>query len=169
MISILMKQKKIRTRSKIKEVFKMKVLLLADVKGKGKKDQIINVSDGYARNFLFPKKLAVEADAKAMADAKNKEEARLFKIEQDKAAARELAAKLEGVTVKIKVSAGADGRLYGSITTADIADALKEQHGIELDKRKIVSDGAIKAHGTYTLDVKLYPEIVGKVNVVVCA
>ncbi|MBR4071569.1 MAG: 50S ribosomal protein L9 [Clostridia bacterium] len=146
----------------------MKVLLLADVKGKGKKDQIINVSDGYARNFLFPKKLAVEADAKAMADAKNKEEARLYKIEQDKAAARELAAKLEGVTVKIKASAGADGRLYGSITTSDVAEELKKQHGIDIDRRKISTDGAIKAFGSYTLDVKLYPEIQGKINLVVC-
>ena len=101
----------------------MKVLLLADVKGKGKKDQIVNVSDGYARNFLFPKKLAVEADAKALADAKSKEEAKEYKIEQDKAAARELAKKLEGTVVKIKATAGADGRLYGSITTADIAQA----------------------------------------------
>ena len=146
----------------------MKVLLLQDVKGKGKKDQIINVSDGYARNFLFPKKLAVEADAKAMADAKNKEDARLFKIEQDKAAARELAEKISAVTVKIKASAGADGRLYGSITTSDIAAALKEQHGLEVDRRKIVADGAIKAFGSYTLDVKLYPEILGKINLVVC-
>ena len=115
----------------------MKVLLLADVKGKGKKDQIINVSDGYARNFLFPKKLAVEADAKAMADAKTKEDARLYKIEQEKAAARGMAEKLAAVTVKIKASAGADGRLYGSITTSDIATALKEQHGLEVDRRKI--------------------------------
>ena len=146
----------------------MKVLLLADVKGKGKKDQIINISDGYARNFLFPKKLAVEADAKAMADAKNKEDARLFKIEQDKAAAREMAEKLSAVTVKIKASAGADGRLYGSITTSDIAAELKAQHGLEVDRRKIVADGAIKAFGSYTLDVKLYPEILGKINLVVC-
>lgn len=147
----------------------MKVMLLKDVKGQGKKDEIVNVSDGYARNFLFPRKLAIEADAKALADAKNKEDAKNFKIEQDKKHAREIAEKLQGVTVKIKATAGADGRLYGSITTADIADALKEQHSIEIDKRKIVSDGAIKAHGSYTLDVKLYPEIVGKVNVVVCA
>ena len=147
----------------------MKVMLLKDVKGQGKKDEIVNVSDGYARNFLFPRKLAIEADAKALADAKNKEDAENFKIEQDKKHAREIAEKLQGVTVKIKATAGADGRLYGSITTADIADALKEQHSIEIDKRKIVSDGAIKAHGSYTLDVKLYPEIVGKVNVVVCA
>ncbi|MBQ7836592.1 MAG: 50S ribosomal protein L9 [Clostridia bacterium] len=146
----------------------MKVLLLADVKGKGKKDQIINVSDGYARNFLFPKKLAVEADAKAMADAKTKEDARLYKIEQEKAAARGMAEKLAAVTVKIKASAGADGRLYGSITTSDIATALKEQHGLEVDRRKIVTDGAIKAFGSYTLDVKLYPEIQGKINLIVC-
>lgn len=146
----------------------MKVLLLADVKGKGRKDQIVNVSDGYARNFLFPKKLAVEADAKALADAKNKEEAKEYKIEQDKAAARELAAKLEGVVVKIKATAGADGRLYGSITTADIAAALQEQAGIQLDKRKIVADGAIKAYGSYTLTVKLYPEMQGKLNLIVC-
>ena len=144
----------------------MKVMLLKDVKGQGKKDEIVNVSDGYARNFLFPRKLAIEADAKALADAKNKEDAKNFKIEQEKAAARAIAEKLQSVTVKIKATAGADGRLYGSITTADIAKALKEQ-GIEIDKRKIVADGAIKAFGTYNLDVKLYPEIVGKVNVVV--
>ena len=146
----------------------MKVMLLQDVKGQGKKDQIVNVSDGYARNFLFPRKLAVEADAKAMADAKNKEAAKQFKIEQDKAAARDVAARLEAVQVKIKATAGADGRLYGSITTADVADALKEQAGIELDKRKIVSEAPIKAFGSYTLEVKLYPEIVGKITLIVC-
>ncbi|MBS5725001.1 MAG: 50S ribosomal protein L9 [Clostridiales bacterium] len=146
----------------------MKVLLLADVKGKGKKDQIVTVSDGYARNFLFPKKLAIEADAKALADAKNKEEAKEYKIAQDKAAAKELASKLEGIVVKIKATAGADGRLYGSITTADIAAALQEQSGIQLDKRKIVTDGAIKAYGSYTLTVKLYPEIQGQLNLIVC-
>ena len=146
----------------------MKVMLLQDVKGQGKKDQIVNVSDGYARNFLFPRKLAVEADAKAMADAKNKEAAKQFKIEQDKAAARDIAARLEAVQVKIKATAGADGRLYGSITTADVADALKEQAGIELDKRKIVSEAPIKAFGSYTLEVKLYPEIVGKISLIVC-
>ena len=145
----------------------MKVMLLKDVKGQGKKDEIVNVSDGYARNFLFPRKLAIEADAKALADAKNKEDAKNFKIEQDKAAARATAEKLAGVTVKLKATAGADGRLYGSITTQDIAKALKEQAGIEIDKRKIVSDGAIKAFGSYSLDVKLYPEITGKINLVV--
>ena len=146
----------------------MKVMLLQDVKGKGKKDEIVNVSDGNARNFLFPKKLAIEADAKALADAKNKEDAKKFKIEQDKVAALAIAEKLQGITVKIKATAGADGRLYGSITTADIAAALKEQAGIEIDKRKIQSDSAIKAFGSYTLDVKLYLQIVGKINLIVC-
>lgn len=145
----------------------MKVILLADVKGKGKKDQIIDVSDGYARNFLFPKKLAAEADAKALGDAKNKEEARLRKIELEKAAAKELSEKLLGVVVKLTSKAGADGKIYGSITSSDIAEALKEQSGIEIDRRKIVLDKPIKAFGKYELDVKLYPEIVGKINVVV--
>lgn len=145
----------------------MKVLLLADVKGQGKKDDIVNVSDGYARNFLFPKKLAVVADNKAVSEAKSREESRLHKIEVEKAAAKETAAALEAVVVKIGAQAGADGRLYGSVTTSDIADELKKQHGIEIDRRKIVSDGAIKTFGTFALDVKLYPEIVGKINVVV--
>ncbi len=145
----------------------MKVLLLTDVKGKGKKDQIVDVSDGYARNFLFPKKLAAPADAKAIGDAKNKEDAKARKIELEKAAARELAEKLQGVLVKIDAKAGADGKIYGSVTSSDIGDALKEQFGIEVDRRKIVLDKPIKAYGSYELDVKLYPEIQGKLNVLV--
>lgn len=145
----------------------MKVILLQDVKGKGKKDQIIDVSDGYARNFLFPKKLAAEADAKAIGDAKNKEAAAARKIELEKAAAHELAEKLQGVLVKIQSKAGADGRLYGSITSSDIADALKAQSGIEIDRRKISLDKPIRSHGKYELDVKLYAGISGKLNVIV--
>ena len=132
----------------------MKVLLLQDVKGQGKKDQIVNVSDGYARNFLFPKKLAVVADKKAMNEAQGREDARLHKIETERAAAKDTAAKLEG-------------RLYGSVTSSEIADELKKQCGIEVDRRKIQLDGPIKAFGSYTVDVKLYPEIVGKINLVV--
>lgn len=145
----------------------MKVLLLQDVKSQGKKDQIINVSDGYARNFLFPKKLAVPADAKALNEAKGKEEARLHKIEVEKAAARETAENLAAVVVKIKSQAGADGRLYGAVTAKDIAEALAAAHKIAIDKRKIQLDSPIKAFGTYMLDVKLYPEIVGKIHVVI--
>lgn len=145
----------------------MKVVLLQDVKSQGKKGDLVNVSDGYARNFLFPKGLAAEADAKAMNEIKTKEEARLHKIEVEKAAARETAEKLASVTVKLTSTAGADGRLYGSITTKDIAEAVEKQHGITVDKRKIQLDGTIKAFGTYVLDVKLYPEITGKINLVV--
>lgn len=145
----------------------MKVILLQDVKGKGKKDQIVEVSDGYARNFLFPKKLAAEADAKAIGDAKNKEAAAARKIELEKVAANELSKKLQGILVKLHSKAGADGRLYGSITSSDIADALKEQSGIEIDRRKIVLDKPIRTHGSYSLDVKLYAGISGKINVLI--
>ena len=147
----------------------MKVLLLQDVKGQGKKDQIVDVSDGYARNFLFPKKLAVVADNKAMNEVKNKEASKQYKIETEKAAANAIAAKLAEVVVKISVNAGADGRLYGSITSKDIAEALAKQHGVTVDKRKIVMPDPIKAYGTYNFDVRLYPEIVGKVKVTVGA
>ena len=147
----------------------MKVLLLQDVKGQGKKDQIIDVSDGYARNFLFPKKLAVVADNKAINEVKNKEASKQYKIETEKANARATAAKLSEVVVKISVNAGADGRLYGSITSKDIAEALAKQHGITIDKRKIVMPDPIKAYGTYNYDVRLYPEITGKVKVTVGA
>lgn len=143
----------------------MKVVLLQDVRAQGKKGDIITVSDGYARNFLFPKKLAVEADAQALNDQKNKEEARKFKAETERAAARELADKLKDLTVLIHAQHGEDGRLYGSVTSKDIAEATKAQHGIELDKRKLVLPEIIKAYGTYQLDVKLYPEIVAKLVV----
>ena len=146
----------------------MKVVLLKDVPGKGKKDEIVSVSDGYARNFLFPRKLAAEADAKILNDIKNKEAAKARRIELEKQAARETAEKLQALLVKITIQSGADGKLYGSVGTKDIAEALAAQHGIEIDKRKIVLDSPIKAYGTYTVDVKLYPEIAGKLNVLVC-
>ena len=145
----------------------MKVLLLADVKGQGKKDQIVEVSDGYARNFLFPKKLAVAADNKVMSEAKSKEESKQFRLKEEKAAAKELAEKLGQLTVKITASSGADGRLYGSITSKDIAEALNTQHKIEIDKRKLVLTENIKAYGTYNVDVKVYPEISAKLKVTV--
>ena len=145
----------------------MKVVLLQDVKGQGKKDQIVDVSDGYARNFLLPKKLAAIADAAVMNDIKNKEAAKAHKIEVEKKEARDLAEKLQSLTVKLKIQGGADGRVYGSVTSKDIAEALKAQHAIDIDKRKIVLDDPIKNYGTYTLDVKLYPEISGKINIVV--
>ena len=145
----------------------MKVVLLCDVKGQGKKGNIVNVSDGYARNFLFPKNLAAPADNKILNELKGKEEARLRQIELDKQTARDTAAKLTGIVVKIKAQAGADGKIYGSVTTKEIAEQLLSQHGIEIDRRKISLSDPIKAFGTYTPEVKLYPEIIGKINVVV--
>ena len=142
----------------------MKVLLLADVKGQGQKDQIINVSDGYARNFLFPRKLAVEADAKAIGDAKNKEEAKNFKIQEEKKAARELADKITQILLVIKAP-GSEGRLYGSITSKDVTDQLKSQYGIEVDKRKVSLSEMIKSYGDYTADIKLYTEISAKLQI----
>ena len=144
----------------------MKVILLQDVKAQGKKGELINVSDGYARNFLFPKKLAIEADKAALADLKNKEEARLYKIEQEKKQAKEVAERLESLQVRIKASAGADGRFYGAVTSKEVAEQLAKQHGITVDRRKIQMD-SIKAFGSYTLEVRLYTEVTGKIHLVV--
>ncbi len=145
----------------------MKVVLLSDVKGQGKKGQVVNVSDGYARNFLFPKNLATPADNKIMNELKGKEEAKLRQIELEKQAARDTAEKLKTVTVKIKADASADGRMYGSVTAKEIAEQLSAQHKITIDKRKIVLTDPIKTFGTYLPEVKLYPEITGKITVVV--
>lgn len=145
----------------------MKVILTQDVKAQGKKGQIVNVSDGYARNFLFPKGLAVVADAKAMADIKNKEAAVQHKIEVERAEARELAKKLEPIVVKMMLKSGPDGRLFGSVTSKDISETLEKETGIKLDKKKIMLDEPIKSYGTYSVDLKLYSEVTGKLNVVV--
>ena len=145
----------------------MKVILLANVKGLGKKDDVVEASDGYARNYLIPKKLAIVADSKAQNDLKGKEEARLYKIEEEKKAANALKTKLEGTVVKIRSASGADGRLYGAVTAKDIAEALARDHGITVDKRKLELADNIKSYGTYSVSVKLYTDIVGKFTVVV--
>lgn len=145
----------------------MKVLLLADVKGQGKKDQIVEVSDGYARNFLLPKKLAIPADAKVLSEARSKEEARQFRLAEEKKAALALAEKLGSIIVIIKASSGADGRLYGSVTSKDIAEQLMAQHKLEIDKRKLSLPENIKAYGTYNVEVKVYPEISATLKVTV--
>ena len=147
----------------------MKVILTQDVKGQGKKDQIVNVSDGYARNFLFPKKLAVEADAKALNDIKKREAAEKHRIEVETANAKEIKGKLEAAVVCMKCAGGPDGRLYGSVTASDIADAVKAQLGVEVDRRKLQLDEAIKAYGKYTVGIKLYAGISGAINLVVTA
>ena len=145
----------------------MKVILLQDVKAQGKKGQLVEVSDGYARNFLIPKKLAVEANAQNMSELKNAETKKRIQEEKELAAAKENAAKLEGVMVKIQRSCGEDEKLYGSVGTKDIAEALAEQFGIEIDKRKIVLSDPIKTYGTYTVTVKLHPSVSGKISFVI--
>lgn len=146
----------------------MKVILLADVKAQGKKGDVIEVSDGYARNFLIPKRLAKAADAKALNDKKMQEEAKLHRMEEEKKEALEIKAKLEGILVKISASCGADGKLYGSVTTKDISERLEADFGIVIDKKKLVLPDSIRAYGNYEVEVKLYPEISGKVNLLVC-
>lgn len=146
----------------------MKVILTQDVKGQGKKDQIIEVSDGYARNFLLPRKLAIIADTKAVSEVKSKEASKQHKIDVEKEEARALAAKLSTITVKIVESAGNENRLYGAVTSKDIAEKLAKDHKITVDKKKIVLSEPIKTFGTYKVEVKLYTsEIVGTINVVV--
>ncbi len=138
----------------------MKVILLCDVKGQGKKDQIVEVSDGFARNFLFPQKKAVPADAKATSELKSKEEAKQFRIAEDRKAASALKDKIEGTVVTIKMGHGQDGRLYGSVTAKDIAEELKKMLGIEVDKRKIQLKEVIKAYGRYSVSIKILADIV---------
>ena len=146
----------------------MKVILLADVKGQGKKNDVIEVSDGYGKNFLIPRKLAKVADAQSLNDVKVKEAARVYRIETEKKEAQELAERLKGLIVKIPASCGADGRLYGSVTSKDITERLQAEHGIAIDKRKLVLSDPLKAYGKYEVEVKLYTEVTGKINVLVC-
>ena len=146
----------------------MKVILTADVKGQGKKDQIVDVSDGYARNFLLPKKLAVPADAAALNEVKNKEASKQHKLDVEKKNAEEIAKKLESITVRFIYAAGPDKRLYGSVTAKEIAEALKKDFGIEVDKRKITLSENIKSFGTFKADVKLFTGVTGKITVEVC-
>ena len=145
----------------------MKVILLADVKGQGKKNDVIDVSDGYAKNFLIPRKLAKIADAQSLNDVKTREEARVSRIAAEKKEAEALAERLKAITVTIKASCGADGRLYGSVTAKDISERLAADFGISIDKRKITVSDPIKAYGRYALEVKLYPEVTGTVTVAV--
>ena len=145
----------------------MKVILQQDVKGQGKKGQMIEASDGYARNFLLPKKLAVLATAENINPMQQQEKAQKAQEAAEKAEAEATAAKLKDITVRITAKAGNGGRLFGSVTSKEIADALKEQHGINIQKTKIVQDEPIKAFGGYDLKVKLGYEVTGTLKVVV--
>jgi large subunit ribosomal protein L9 len=145
----------------------MKVILQQDVRGQGKKGQLVEVSNGYARNFLFPKKLAVEATADNINTMKLKEKARLAQIEREKEEAKQTAEKLAGCTVKILAKAGAGGKLFGSVTAKEISEALQEQCGISIEKNKLVHD-TIKSFGTFEVKCKLGYDINGTLKVVVC-
>lgn len=145
----------------------MKVILLQDVKGTGKKGELVNVSDGYARNFLLPKKAAKEATAQAMSELKNAEASKAFQIEEAKKAANASKALIEGKSLSIKAKAGQGGRLFGSVTAKEISAELKKQFGLNVDKRKISLDTDIKAFGTYNAEIKLYTGIVATLKVVV--
>ena len=144
----------------------MKVVLLQDVKDIGKKDQVVTVSDGYARNFLLPRKLAKEATAAAMNDVKAKESAKAHHKQEEIKAANELKAKLDGEEVTIKAKAGKEGKLFGAVTSKDVAAALKAQHKLDIDKKKIVMKD-IKTFSRVDADIKIYPEIQAKITVIV--
>ena len=143
----------------------MKVILLQDVKAQGKKGQMITVSDGYARNFLLPRKLAVEATADALNSKKNADEAAAFHAAEDKKAALALKESLNDKPVKIKAKAGSNGRLFGSVTTKEVSEALKAQYNIDLPKTRLELSEPIKSFGTFQVKAKLYTEIQGVVNV----
>ena len=143
----------------------MKVILTQDVKGKGKKGQMIEVSDGYARNYMLPRKIAIEATADAVNTMKMNDKATQERIAREKAEAMEISKTIRGLTVVVKAKGGGAGRLFGSITNQEIADALKAKTGIALDKRKIVISDAIKNVGTYTVTCKLGYEITAPLTV----
>lgn len=145
----------------------MKVILTQDVKSLGKKDEVVNVNDGYARNFLIPKGLAVEATASAMNELKIKQGAKKHKKENELADAQALKKKLSEITVSIKSKAGSSGKLFGSITSMDIVEQIKKDYGITIDKRMINLPDAIKTLGTTEVEIRLYQGVIAKVKVIV--
>ena len=143
----------------------MKVVLKQDVRNLGKKGELVETSDGYARNFLFPRNLAAEADNKAMNELKNAESSKQFKIDTQIKQATASKNKLEGQVFKMTAKAGSNGRLFGSVTSKEIAQEIKKQYAISVDKRKVTLDTDIKAFGTYNATVKLYKGIVANIKV----
>ena len=143
----------------------MKVILKQDIKGVGKKDQVINAADGYARNYLFPKNLAVPADVGNMNNLKAKKDSESFRRGEDKKASEALAQKMEKMTVEFKVKAGENGRLFGAISTKEIAETLKKDYDIVVDKKKIMLSESIKVAGIQTIDIKLSEGVIAKLKV----
>ncbi len=147
----------------------MKVILTQDIKSVGKKGQILNASDGYARNYLLPKKLAVIADATNLNELKTKQDANKYKRDITMASAKELADKMKDFELVFKIKAGDNGKTFGSVTAKDVADELNKKYFVEVDKKKIGLNDAIKTLGAYTIDIKLFEGITGKLKVTVIA
>ncbi len=143
----------------------MKVILKADIKGVGKKDEVINASDGYARNFLFPKNLAVEANAENMSKLKAKKDSNAYKRSQEKEEAEKIAEKLSKILLKIPVKAGENGKIFGGVSAKEVSDLLKEEYKIEVDKKKIELKETIKTLGVRTLTIKLYEGVIGNLKI----
>ena len=143
----------------------MKVILLEDIKGVGKKDEVINASDGYARNFLFPRKKAVEANNENMAKLKSRNDSKAYKKQTELDEAKEIAKKFERITVRIKVKAGENGKIFGGVTSKEISEALKKDHSIDVDKKKIILPETIKQIGMSNVDVRLYEGVMAKLKV----
>lgn len=146
----------------------MKVILQQDVKAQGKKGQLIDVSDGYARNFLLPRGLAIEATSSAVNVMKTQQEAKNHHKEVEIENAKKLAQRLNEISVTIPVKGGASGKIYGSVTSKEISQVLLEKEKIDIDKRKIVLNDTIKNYGEYTAVIKLYPEISANIKIIVC-
>ena len=143
----------------------MKVILKDNIKGVGKKDEIINASDGYARNFLFPKNLAVEANAENLAKLKSKNESIAYQKDQEKEAAKKTAEKLSKILLKIQVKAGENGKIFGGVSTKEISENLNKEYGIKIDKKKIDLKETIKELGSKTIEIKLYEGVIGKLKI----
>ena len=143
----------------------MKVILLDNIKGVGKKDEVINAADGYARNYLFPKKLAVEANAENMSKLNNKKEAAGFRKDVEKQNAEELAKKLKGIMLKMKVKAGENGKIFGGVTSKEISENLKSQYNYSIDKKKIELKETIKTLGEFNVSIKLYEGVVASLKI----
>ena len=143
----------------------MKVILLDNIKGVGKKDEVINAADGYARNFLFPKKLAVEANAENMSKLNNKKEAASYKKNVERQDAEELSKKIKGIMLKIKVKAGENGKIFGGVTAKEISDNLKSQYNFDIDKKKIELKETIKTLGEFNIPIKLFEGVVANLKV----
>ena len=147
----------------------MKVILLSDIKGVGKKDQVIEASDGYARNFLFPKKLAVEANSTNMNNLKAKQESNQYRKDVEKQEAKKIAEKLKGIMLKVRVKAGENGKIFGGVTSREIAEGLKKDYNIVINKKKNMLADTVKTLGTIKVDIKLYEGVTGKLKVDIIA